>query len=97
MRGLGITTILPGFQGNVPAGLSRVFPHANISKGWLDALDPLFVSALTTRLVLVIAHVGVVEPPLGMRTAVVTCPIIGRITDAAFSSRHRRATFLTRT
>lgn len=59
MRALGITTILPGFQGNgiavstpfayssvlVPLPFITMFPNANISKsGWLDALDPLFTN-----------------------------------------------------
>lgn len=43
MRALGISPILPGFQGNVPLKLHSIYPHANISQsGWLDALDPLF-------------------------------------------------------
>ena len=43
MNALGITPILPGFQGNVPKALHAVYPAANISSdGWLDALDPLF-------------------------------------------------------
>jgi alpha-N-acetylglucosaminidase len=37
---LGIGSILPAFQGNVPDALRRHFPKANISKdGWLDGLD----------------------------------------------------------
>ena len=40
---LGIGSILPAFQGNVPDALRRLYPTANISKdGWLDGLDPLF-------------------------------------------------------
>ena len=50
---LGIGSILPAFQGNVPKELASLFPAANISKelpgesssravGWLDGLDPLF-------------------------------------------------------
>ena len=49
---LGIGSILPAFQGNVPKNLALLFPKANISKqsaggsstgwGWLDGLDPLF-------------------------------------------------------
>ena len=43
MRALGITPILPAFQGNVPPALKQLYPHANISKDdFLDALDPLF-------------------------------------------------------
>eukprot|EP00051_Salpingoeca_urceolata_P002962 m.54118 g.54118 ORF g.54118 m.54118 type:complete len:79 (-) comp12435_c0_seq2:55-291(-) len=35
MRTLGIKTILPGFQGNVPVALKKVYPSANISNaGW---------------------------------------------------------------
>jgi alpha-N-acetylglucosaminidase len=50
---LGIGSILPAFQGNVPKALAGLFPKANISVeipgqsssrgvGWLDGLDPLF-------------------------------------------------------
>jgi len=43
MRDLGITPILPVFQGNVPLALRPLFPSANISaQGWLDVFDPLF-------------------------------------------------------
>ena len=42
---LGIGSILPAFQGNVPDGLRTMFPAANISTdGWLDGLDPLVSS-----------------------------------------------------
>ena len=53
MRALGITTILRGFEGNVPGGLKLRYPKANISatkagplgQAWqLDALDPLFAT-----------------------------------------------------
>jgi hypothetical protein len=53
MRALGITTILRGFEGNVPGGLKLKYPKANISatkagptgQAWqLDALDPLFAT-----------------------------------------------------
>ena len=45
MKQLGITAILPGFQGNVPKKLRTIYPKANISSsGWLDALDPLFAT-----------------------------------------------------
>jgi alpha-N-acetylglucosaminidase len=49
---LGIGSVLPAFQGNVPRALHEHFPSANISYqvagessagvGWLDGLDPLF-------------------------------------------------------
>jgi alpha-N-acetylglucosaminidase len=45
---LGIGSILPQFQGNVPVPMVKLFPGANISvqsgasSGWLDGLDPLF-------------------------------------------------------
>lgn len=43
MVALGITPILPVFQGNVPLALRALFPAANISsEGWLDVFDPLF-------------------------------------------------------
>ncbi|XP_046550249.1 alpha-N-acetylglucosaminidase-like isoform X2 [Haliotis rubra] len=56
MRSLGITPVLPGFAGHVPAAITRVFPQANVTRlgGWsnfrqnysetylLDFNDPLF-------------------------------------------------------
>jgi alpha-N-acetylglucosaminidase len=42
LRELGMHGILPGFQGNVPKEMPELFPRANTSNGWLDALDPLF-------------------------------------------------------
>eukprot|EP00055_Hartaetosiga_balthica_P011622 m.53529 g.53529 ORF g.53529 m.53529 type:complete len:886 (+) comp7669_c0_seq2:152-2809(+) len=39
---LGIGSILPAFEGNVPPVMEHLYPNANISNGWLDALDPLF-------------------------------------------------------
>jgi hypothetical protein len=42
LRELGMYGVLPGFQGNVPKEMPELFPHANTSNGWLDALDPLF-------------------------------------------------------
>eukprot|EP00912_Choanoflagellata_sp_UC4_P000529 UC4_evm1s330 len=42
LRELHIFGILPGFQGNVPKELKEIFPSANTSNGWLDALDPMF-------------------------------------------------------
>jgi alpha-N-acetylglucosaminidase len=42
IRLLGMKGVLPGFQGNVPLALPSLFPAANTSGGWLDALDPLF-------------------------------------------------------
>ena len=50
MRSLGMVSVLPAFQGNVPPLLASLFPTANISlqgsgrhyAAWLDALDPLF-------------------------------------------------------
>ena len=32
MRKFGMTPVLPGFAGHVPAGLMRVFPKANVSR-----------------------------------------------------------------
>lgn len=43
MNALGITPVLPSFQGNVPLALRALYPAANISAlGWLDVFDPLF-------------------------------------------------------
>eukprot|EP00051_Salpingoeca_urceolata_P003197 m.55917 g.55917 ORF g.55917 m.55917 type:complete len:877 (-) comp12565_c0_seq1:58-2688(-) len=56
-RSLGMRTVLPGFAGHVPLGLSRVYPTAKVSRspswcgfsgrygqvGLLEAGDPLFV------------------------------------------------------
>eukprot|EP01065_Artemidia_motanka_P009102 TRINITY_DN14643_c0_g1_i5.p1 TRINITY_DN14643_c0_g1~~TRINITY_DN14643_c0_g1_i5.p1 ORF type:complete len:660 (+),score=149.68 TRINITY_DN14643_c0_g1_i5:254-2233(+) len=47
MRALGISPVLPAFQGNVPAAFRDIFPGHNISSGpgaaaWLDSQDPLF-------------------------------------------------------
>lgn len=50
MRELGIVSVLPAFQGNVPQVLKSLFPAANITlqgtgrhwAAWLDSLDPLF-------------------------------------------------------
>jgi len=42
LRLLGMEGILPGFQGNVPMQMPELFPKANTSAGWVDALDPLF-------------------------------------------------------
>eukprot|EP00040_Diaphanoeca_grandis_P034275 m.212108 g.212108 ORF g.212108 m.212108 type:complete len:916 (+) comp33117_c0_seq2:280-3027(+) len=42
LRELEMNPILPGFQGNVPKEMPLIFPTANTSNGWLDALDPLF-------------------------------------------------------
>eukprot|EP00054_Salpingoeca_dolichothecata_P021142 m.134725 g.134725 ORF g.134725 m.134725 type:complete len:843 (-) comp23882_c0_seq1:267-2795(-) len=43
---LGIASILPAFQGNVPAAIAELYPKANISHNgatrWLDCKDPLF-------------------------------------------------------
>eukprot|EP00041_Stephanoeca_diplocostata_P026908 m.733684 g.733684 ORF g.733684 m.733684 type:complete len:846 (+) comp23074_c0_seq1:615-3152(+) len=44
LRLLGMSAIVPGFQGNVPVAMHDIFPHANTSNGWLDALDPLFTT-----------------------------------------------------
>jgi hypothetical protein len=42
LRELDMHGILPGFQGNVPISMPELFPKANTSAGWVDALDPLF-------------------------------------------------------
>lgn len=44
LSSLGMHAIVPGFQGNVPMAMHDIFPHANTSNGWLDALDPLFTT-----------------------------------------------------
>ena len=44
-RSLGLVSVLPTFQGNVPPVFRQLYPKANISKtgaAWLDDLDPLF-------------------------------------------------------
>mmetsp|Transcript_23355 Transcript_23355/g.37250 ORF Transcript_23355/g.37250 Transcript_23355/m.37250 type:complete len:831 (+) Transcript_23355:115-2607(+) len=44
-RSIGITSILPAFQGNVPSAIRDKFPDANFSRdhiAWLDSTDPLF-------------------------------------------------------
>jgi alpha-N-acetylglucosaminidase len=45
MRLLGVTTILRGFEGNLPVKMHTLYPHAKMSKGnmpQLDSTDPLF-------------------------------------------------------
>jgi alpha-N-acetylglucosaminidase len=52
LRELGITPVLPGFYGIVPADLTKKFPQAHVIEqgewagftrpGWLDPRDPLF-------------------------------------------------------
>ncbi|MBE1159085.1 alpha-N-acetylglucosaminidase [Dyella sp. 7MK23] len=52
LRELGITPVLPGFYGIVPADFQHKFPHAHVvpqgewagftRPGWLDPRDPLF-------------------------------------------------------
>ncbi|BFY99944.1 hypothetical protein BsWGS_02985 [Bradybaena similaris] len=58
MRSLGIIPVLPAFAGHVPSAITRVFPHANVTKShsWnhfnstytqlslLDFQDPLFTT-----------------------------------------------------
>lgn len=50
---LGIVGQLPAFQGNVPVGLKAIKKDANITvqgaTGWIDALDPLYVSCARLR------------------------------------------------
>jgi alpha-N-acetylglucosaminidase len=45
-RSLGITSQLPGFQGNVPAQLKSIFRDSNMTlqgdTAWMDSLDPLY-------------------------------------------------------
>eukprot|EP00040_Diaphanoeca_grandis_P035238 m.221025 g.221025 ORF g.221025 m.221025 type:complete len:864 (+) comp33335_c0_seq1:105-2696(+) len=50
LRAIGIVSVLPAFQGNVPPKLASIYPTANISvqgngrhyAAWLDSVDPLF-------------------------------------------------------
>lgn len=52
LRELGITPVLPGFYGIVPADFARRFPHSHVipqgtwagftRPGWLDPRDPMF-------------------------------------------------------
>jgi alpha-N-acetylglucosaminidase len=52
LRELGITPVLPGFYGIVPADFQKKFPHAHVvpqgewagftRPGWLDPRDPMF-------------------------------------------------------
>eukprot|EP00300_Choanocystis_sp_HF-7_P013549 c18343_g1_i1.p1 GENE.c18343_g1_i1~~c18343_g1_i1.p1 ORF type:complete len:565 (+),score=117.27 c18343_g1_i1:846-2540(+) len=59
MGDLGITGILPGFQGNVPKEMKQLYPNANISdSGWLDALDPLFTQLSDQFMQSLIARFG---------------------------------------
>lgn len=63
MRELGITTILRGFEGNVPGQLKALHPEANITKlsatNWLlDALDPLFGQLADAYMKRLIAEFG---------------------------------------
>ena len=37
-------------QGNVPISMPEIFPHANTTAGWVDALDPLFDTIAKVRL-----------------------------------------------
>src|SRR5882757_10073248 len=58
LRELGITPVLPGFYGIVPADLQRKFPRAHVIEqgewagftrpGWLDPRDPMFASLAAT-------------------------------------------------
>jgi alpha-N-acetylglucosaminidase len=53
LRELGMTPVLPGFYGIVPADFQKKFPHAHVIQqgewagftrpGWLDPRDPMFV------------------------------------------------------
>ena len=63
MRELGMTTILRGFEVNVPGQLKQLYPTANISAqgstSWaLDALDPLFVKLSDAYMKLLITEFG---------------------------------------
>mmetsp|Transcript_81842 Transcript_81842/g.253998 ORF Transcript_81842/g.253998 Transcript_81842/m.253998 type:complete len:873 (-) Transcript_81842:104-2722(-) len=69
MRDLGITPVLPAFQGNVPPLLAELHPAANITvqkahwgggrAAWLDATDPLFQAIGDRFMQQVIADFGV--------------------------------------
>jgi alpha-N-acetylglucosaminidase len=58
LRELGITPVLPGFYGIVPADFQRKFPRAHViaqgewagfvRPGWLDPRDPMFASLAAT-------------------------------------------------
>ena len=63
MRALGITTILRGYENNVPVQLKEKFPDANISQisatSWaLDALDPLFAKLSDAYMKLLLEQYG---------------------------------------
>jgi hypothetical protein len=63
MRALGITTILRGFENNVPGQLKALYPEAKItqigSTAWaLDALDPLFAKLADEYMRRLIAEFG---------------------------------------
>lgn len=46
LRSLGIVGQLPGFQGNVPIQIQKLYPNSNMTQqgmtGWMDSLDPLY-------------------------------------------------------
>jgi alpha-N-acetylglucosaminidase len=58
LRELGITPVLPGFYGIVPADFQKKFPHAHVVQqgewagftrpGWLDPRDPMFAQLAAT-------------------------------------------------
>jgi len=67
MRELGITTILRGYEGNVPEGIRQKYPEANITatkagplgQAWqLDALDPLFAKLSDRYMQILISTFG---------------------------------------
>lgn len=55
---LGVASLLPAFQGNVPDALKAAHPSANISHGWLDAFDPLFKTIANKVMTELIADFG---------------------------------------
>lgn len=55
---LGVASLLPAFQGNVPPALKEAHPSANISHGWLDAFDPLFKTVASKVMTELIADFG---------------------------------------
>ena len=55
---LGVHSLLPAFQGNVPDDLLLVYPTANISNGWLDCFDPLFTTIADAVMQELIADFG---------------------------------------
>lgn len=67
LRSLGITPVLPTFQGNLPPKMKTLFPQANMSirrsftgatTCWLDGRDPLFKEIQAAYMKLLISDFG---------------------------------------